>query len=196
MILYLTIIIVFSIVCAILGCFVAVPMIGVSYGSVFAAIGLCLLGLFIVDAVVAIVVRLLPKKLYNPFKKLYKVSEKERKFYDKIKIRAWKDKIPETGGLLVGFSKTKVADMTNNEYVEKFMYETVYAEVMHFVSIPFSFLVSFIYPKLFLFVGLILIIGNILLQLMPVMVQRYNRYKLMILHKRNSRRIKVEEPKE
>jgi len=192
MILYAIIILIFSTIACLLGCFVGVPYLNVGYGAVFAVTGFYFLGLFLVDALVAISVRMLPKNWFSPFKNIYKVKEGERKFYEKLKIRIWKDKIPETGQYLVGFSKTKLASMNDNEYVKKFMSETVYAEVMHALSVPFSFLTAFIYPKLFLLCGLPMIIGNIIMQLMPVMVQRYNRYKLTILYKRNARNIKIE----
>jgi glycosyl-4,4'-diaponeurosporenoate acyltransferase len=187
MFLYALIILIFSTIACVLGCFIGVPVMDVAYGWVFATTGLYFVGLFLIDAIVAITVRAFPKSWYNPFKKIYAVKDKERKFYDKLKIRTWKDKIPETGKFLVGFSKSKVECMTDNKYVEKFMYETVYAEVMHFFSIPFSFFTVFIYPKLFLFCGIPMILGNIIMQALPVMVQRYNRFKLMILHKRNQR---------
>ena len=190
MILYAIIILIFSTIACLLGCFVGVPWLNVSYGAVFATTGFYFLGLFLVDAMVAISTRMLPKNWFSPFKRIYKVKEKERKFYDKLKIRSWKDRIPETGQYLVGFSKTKLESMTDNEYVKKFMRETVYAEVMHALSIPLSFLTAFIYPKLFLLCGLPMIIGNIIMQALPVMVQRYNRYKLTILYRRNAKNAK------
>ena len=139
---------------------------------------------FVVDAVVALIVRYLPKKIYNPFKKIYKVKTKERNFLDKIKIKKWKDKIPEMGGKLVGFRKDKLKDPTNNEYVLKFMQETCYAEVMHFWSIFLGFCIIFISPAL-LSVSIPVACVNAILQVLPVWVQRYNRTRLEILYKRN-----------
>ena len=64
------------------------------------------------------------------------------------------------------------------------MMETVYAEVLHFWSAILGFLVVFISPKLFVVVGLPLALTNVILQIMPVMVQRYNRPKLMLAYER------------
>ncbi len=186
--LYISIIFIGTLISALLGVFVGVPFSGVSESRVFAIIIISLLVLVVIDAVCALFVRYcLPKKVFNPFLKLYNVGKRERKFYEKIGIRKWKDRIPEAGQLFANFSKTEVADMTNNEYVKKFMSETIYAEIMHWLSMLFSFLIIFIDLRLALTVGLPLIIGNMILNIMPVMVQRYNRPKLMVLYQRNER---------
>ena len=186
--LYITIIFIGTLVSTLLGVFVAVPHIGVSESRVFAITIISLLVLVLIDAICALFVRYcLPKKAFNPFLKCYSVGKIERKFYEKIGIRKWKDRIPEAGQLFANFSKTELADMTNNEYVKKFMSETIYAEIMHWLSMIFSFLIIFIDLRLALTVGLPLVVGNMILNLMPVLVQRYNRPKLMVLYKRNER---------
>jgi uncharacterized membrane protein len=48
-----------------------------------------------VDGLVATIARLMPAKFADHTKKVYQVSAKEKKFYEKLKIRMWKDKIPE-----------------------------------------------------------------------------------------------------
>ncbi len=186
--LYILIIFVCTIISALLGVFVSVPFVGVSESRVFAIIIISLLVLVLIDAVCALFVRYcLPKKVFNPFLKCYNVAKGERKFYERIGIRVWKDRIPEAGQLFANFSKTEVADMTNNEYVKKFMSETIYAEIMHWLSAIFSFLIIFIDLRLALTVGLPLVVGNMILNILPVMVQRYNRPKLLVLYQRNER---------
>lgn len=186
--LYIIIIFIGTVISALLGVFVGVPLTGVTESRVFAITIISLLVLVAIDAVCALFVRYcLPKKIFNPFLKCYNVGKNERKFYEKIGIRKWKDRIPEAGQLFANFSKTEVADMTNNEYVKKFMSETIYAEIMHWLSMIFSFLIIFIDLRLALTVGLPLVIGNMILNLMPVLVQRYNRPKLMVLYQRNER---------
>ena len=191
--LYITIIFIGTLISALLGIFVGVPYAHVSESRVFAIIIISLLVLVIIDAVCALFVRYcLPKKVFNPFLNCYNVGKNERRFYEKIRIRKWKDRIPEAGQLFANFSKTEVADMTNNDYVHKFMSETIYAEIMHWLSVIFSFLIIFIDLRLALTVGLPLVIGNMILNLMPVLVQRYNRPKLMVLYQRNERMKKKE----
>lgn len=192
--LYISIIFIFSVISVLLGVFVGVPLVGVSESRIFAITIISLLVLVLIDAVCALFVRYcLPKKLFNPFLKVYKIAKGERKFYEHIGIRKWKDRIPEAGQLFANFGKTEILDTTNNEYVYKFMSETVYAELMHWLSAIFSFLIIFIDLSIALYVALPLIIGNIILNILPVMVQRYNRPKLMVLYQRNERMKKKEE---
>ena len=186
--LYITIIFICSIISAILGIFIGVPLHGITESRVLGLIIISLLVLVVIDAVCALFVRYcLPKKVFNPFLKCYNVGKNERKFYERIGIRNWKDRIPEAGQLFANFSKTEVADMSNNDYVKKFMEETIYAEIMHWLSVILSFLIIFLDLRLALTVGLPLVIGNMILNLMPVLVQRYNRPKLMVLYKRNEK---------
>ena len=64
---------------------------------------------FLADAVCALATRrCIPEQKMNPFARVWKVHRFERRFYVKLGIRRWKDKIPETGGLLVGFSKARL----------------------------------------------------------------------------------------
>ena len=129
----------------------------------------------------------LPKKVFNPFLKCYRIAKGERKFYEKIGIRKWKDRIPEAGQLFANFGKSEILDTSNNEYIYKFMSETIYAELMHWLSALFSVFIIFIDLSIALYVALPLIIGNVILNILPVMVQRYNRPKLMVLYQRNER---------
>ena len=192
--LYITIIFIGTVISTLLGIFVGVPNVGVSESRVFAITIISLLVLVVIDAVCALFVRYcLPKKVFNPFLKIYKVGKNERKFYEKIGIRKWKDRIPEAGQLFANFGKSEIAETNNNEYVYKFMSETIYAEIMHWLSALFSFLIIFIDLRLALTVGLPLVVGNMILNLMPVLVQRYNRPKLMVLYQRNERMKKKEE---
>ena len=145
---------------------------------------------FAADALVALVTRYaLPKRYFDPTSKKYRVFKWEKKLYKRIGIRKWKDKIPETGGLLVGFSKSKATDLKNNEYVFKFMEETCYAEVMHVWSIPFGFITLILCPApLRLTVALPVATVNAVLQVLPVMVQRFVRPQLMRVYLGNIKR--------
>lgn len=145
---------------------------------------------FAADAIAALFTRYaLPKSFFDPTKKRYKSFGWEKRFYGSIGIRKWKDKIPETGGLLVGFSKSKATDLRNNEYVFKFMEETCYAEVMHVWSIPLGFVTLLLCPAaLRLTVALPVAVVNAVLQLLPVMVQRFVRPQLMRVYLGNLKR--------
>ena len=151
---------------------------------------ICVLCVFGIDALVALFVRYaLPKKLFDPRKRRYRSFSWEKRFYVAIGIRKWKDKIPETGGLLVKFPKTKVLDFRDSEYIFRFMEETCYAEIMHVWSIPLGFAVLLLAPAdMMLTVALPVAIINAILQLLPVLVQRFLRPQLMRVYLRGLKR--------
>ena len=188
MILYVCIIVIGVIFTTILSLSVGLNFLSVTDGEILITIIYTFFALFVIDALVAILVRILPKKWVNPFNKIYKVRPWETKLYLKLKVRNWKDKIPETGKVLAGFGKDKVLDMNDNRYIYKFMEETVYAEVMHVISAVLSIFVIFINLKLWYIVGLPMAIVNFVIQILPVIVQRYNRPKLALLYERNEKK--------
>lgn len=185
--LYIFIIFIGCVLTSILAVSVGTKVYSLSDGVILLSILFSLLFLLFIDALVAIIVRLLPKRWMNPFNKIYTVHKWESKFYVRLGIRKWKDLIPESGNALTGFGKREVVDMKDNVYLFKFMEETVYAEVMHIISAIFGFLVVIVNLKLWLIVGIPLAIFNFILQILPVMVQRYNRPKLMLAYKRNEK---------
>ena len=167
-------------------------VIGVSLGGgvlyTFYAVALAIA----IDALLALFIRrVLPGKWFNHKKAAFTVGAGEKNFYETIKIRKWKDKIPETGGLLVGFSKSAVADRHDNTYLLKFLKETCYAELMHIISIPCGFLVLLLtlawdsIPHFIAWFGLPVAIVNAVLQLLPIFVQRYVRPFLLSAYRYN-----------
>ena len=173
-----------------LGLSLGVNFLHVTEGAIFRYVFYALILLVIVDAIGAIIPRVLPKKWFSPFNKFYKVFAWERKFYTMLGIKKWKSNIPETGGQLAGFAKSNLLDASDNEYIFRFMEETVKGEVGHFIGFIFSFVIVFINPKIFIVAGIPLMLLNMVLNILPVMIQRYNRPKLMALYKRNERRQK------
>lgn len=149
----------------------------------FLAAYVTMLIVFLIDTVVALIVRyLLPKRWMDGRLRFWHVRKIERRIYVRLGIRHWKDKIPETGGMLVGFSKKHVAEPKSLEYLLKFLSETCYAECMHFISIfagfaviPLSFSALLPFPQHLLYFGLPVAIINAILQILPILVQRYVR---------------------
>ena len=137
-----------------------------------------------VDAVVATVFRLLPAKFANHDKKFFSVSLKEKKFYEKIKIRKWKDYIPEIGHF-TGVRKNKIADPKSPEYIDRFLLEICYGQLGHFYSIFFGFLILLLFPitPFWLPLSISVAIINIFFNLPSLFILRYNSYKLKILRK-------------
>ena len=163
------------------------PVFDISVGYVFFATFVSLFGVLVIDALTAFLTHKLPKKWVDPFKKNFQVSKGEKNFYEKLGVRKFKDLLPD-GGVFVNFKKSKVENKESIEYVEKYLLESTYGEVDHIVSIFTGFLIILFFPIKFVFCfGLPIAIANIVLNYMPIMALRYNRYKLFILHKRLAR---------
>ena len=140
----------------------------------------------VIDAIVAIIVHSVPENKIDPFKKIFVASNGERKFYESLGVRVWKDIIPESGKALVGFDKRQIEKPTDNTYILKFLRETCYAGIMHAISI-FACLIVFAFMPYKLTIVLPVVLTNIFLQLLPVIVQRYNRIRLISLYYFNKR---------
>ena len=136
------------------------------------------------DGLIATIARLLPAKCADHTKRVYHVSIEEKKFYEKLKIRMWKDKIPEIGHF-TGFRKNKLADPQSIEYVDRFLLESCYGEIGHFFSLFFGFAVLLLYPlsDVWFALAIPVAIVNFFLNLPSLLVLRYNSYKLVVLKK-------------
>lgn len=144
---------------------------------------------FLIDAVVAFIIHKLPRKYFNPYSKFFKVFSFERKFYEFIQIRKWKDLVPETGQLC-NFKKNKIYKPNDALYLYKFMEETCYAELMHFLCSILSYgilLLGFINLKLMITICLPIAIINSITQLLPALIQRYLRPRLKLMYNRVTR---------
>ena len=140
-----------------------------------------------IQGIIATIVKHLPNRWFTPEKKLFKISKKERKFYEKIKIRSWKDKVWELGAL-GGFRKNKIADPNSPEYLLQFVVESNKGVTDHIVGIFCSFLVIFILPlKYALRIGLPVALVACVLCVLPTMILRYNIPKLMVAYERARR---------
>ena len=155
---------------------------GVLYTLGFTALAVALV--IAVDAVAATVFRLLPAKFASHDKKCFSVSLKEKKFYEKMKIRKWKDYIPEIGHF-TGFRKNKIADPKSPEYIDRFLLEICYGQLGHFYSIFFGFLILLLFPitPFWLPLSISVAIINIFFNLPSLFILRYNSYKLKVLRK-------------
>ena len=147
-----------------------------------------------IDGLFAFLCNQIPAKWVKD-KKIFNVSKAEQRLYERLGIRAWKDKALELGGL-GGFSKAKINDPNNPEYIERFLVESYKGEIDHIVGMIVGFTVIFIFPLKFAwFVGVPVAIVNAAINYMSVMILRYNTPKLKTLYKRASRNIEMQEKK-
>lgn len=135
-----------------------------------------------IDALVATVARLLPKACARHEAKIFIVSAKEKRFYEKLKIRKWKDKIPEIGQF-TGFRKNKIAEPKNLEYLDRFLLEACYGEIGHFFSVLLGFFLLLFFPltELWWAISVPVAVVNGLMNLPSLFILRYNSYKLKFL---------------
>lgn len=144
-----------------------------------------------IDGLLAFIIHSLPNKWFGKDKKLFDVSRKERKFYEKLKIKNWKDKVWELGAL-GGFRKNKINDPNNPKYLEKFIIESNKGFTLHLAGIFFGFLILlFPMPKYWFCIGLPIAIVNVYLNLLSMMVLRYNVPKLKVALLRASKTFNV-----
>ena len=145
------------------------------------------LAVIIVDGIFSTIVRrCLPNKWFTQDVKCFIVNKKECKFYEKLGIKKWKDKVLELG-MFTSFRKNKIAEPNNNEYIARYIMEANYGIICHIACIIFGFLILFIYPKYCLTIALPVAIVNLVLNALPTMILRYNLPKLHTIYKYNEK---------
>ena len=146
---------------------------------------------FIIDALVAIIIRKMPEKYFSKNKGLFKTGEKEMAFYRFLKVNKWKDYIPELGGF-TNFHKDKLVDPFNNEYIGRYILEARYGIAIHIYSVPASFLIILCdyrmymgLSNLWLTIALPVAIINAILIVLPAFILKYNMPRLVRIYENN-----------
>ncbi len=183
--LYLAIIIGGGIIIAILNSLAAFSFELLLKNLLFTAIGI--IAIIAADGIEAIVIRrLTPKKWYGPDRAFFKVSDRERKIYTKMKIKKWKDSVPELG-LFTGFSKSEIKSADDAEYLGRFLLESNYGVVIHLANALFGFVIAFIpfcsAPSIWIPIYAV----NFILSILPVFILRYTSHTLCKLYKKAQR---------
>lgn len=166
----------------------AAPRFGVSFWFILGAVLINVVAVIAVDGLFAFLIRRLPEKWFGHERRFFQVSAKEKKFYEKLKIRKWKDKVPELGQF-TDFHKNKVAEPRNNAYLERYMLEAAYGEVIHLAGCFLGFVIIFFYPlKYWLCFGFPVAVINLIMNILPYFILRYNFYKMKVLYRSNERK--------
>ena len=183
--LYLAIIIGGGILIAIFNSLAALTLELLLKNLLFTAIGI--VAIIAADGIEALIIRrLTPKIWYAPESKFFHVSERERKLYKKIKIKKWKDKVPELG-MFTGFSKSEIKNADDSEYLGRFLLESNYGVVIHLVNAIFGFVIAFIpfcsAPSIWIPIYTV----NFVLSILPVFILRYTSHTLFKLYQKSQR---------
>ena len=145
-----------------------------SWYYVIAAVIWCTALQFALDGSIAILIRLTPDKYYSVDNPHFDVSDKSQRLYGKLQVRRWKDKVWELGGL-GGFSKKRLYQPNNPEYIEKFIIECNRGVVTHRLIYPVGFLAMMTVNGLCaITIAFPVAIVNLILNILPTIVLRYN----------------------
>lgn len=143
---------------------------------------------FAFDGLIAIIINKMPDRWFGVDNPLYKVSDRERNLYRKLKVREWKDKVWELGGL-GGFSKKRLESPGDPEYIEKFIIECNKGMLTHRLSYPVGFLAMLTLPNVCaLTIALPVATVNLFLNILPTLALRYNTPILMSVLSRLKRK--------
>ena len=139
MLLYLTVIGVANIL-IIIGnlCFEADPSINSALANALSSLSGTVAVILLDGAVAFIIRRLTPQKWFSADRKIFLITKKERDLYGALRIKKWKDKIPELGGF-TGFHKNKLESTSDTKYLERFILEANYGVVIHLANAIFGF---------------------------------------------------------
>lgn len=156
----------------------------------------CVIIEIIIDGLFASIVnKVFPSKWFNENNPHFKVSKKQQRFYDKLKIKKWKDLLPELGGL-GGFSKSKLKDSSDPEYIRQFIIENNKGVITHIDGMIFGFLLVALFPFRFaLMITIPVSIVNFVLNIFPTMALKYNTPKLQIIYQHLCRQKKLQQEK-
>ena len=123
----------------------------------------------------------LPDELFNKKFKLFNPGKKEIALYNKLHIKNWKDHTVEWGKLN-GFSKSKIENPKDPEYVKKFIMECNKGFLAHFTSLFVAGFIFVFVPDVFIFtMALPMFITSLVLNLLPILILRYNTHRLNTL---------------
>ena len=147
---------------------------------------------FAFDGGLALLINKMPDAWFGVDNPHYHVSETEKKLYKKLKVRLWKDKVWELGGL-GGFSKKVLREPDDPSYIEKFIIECNKGVLTHRLSYPIGFLAMLTLPNICaLTVALPVAVVNVFLNVLPTLALRYNTPMLQGILKRLKRQKAVE----
>ena len=155
---------------------------------ILVSVVLCTAAQFALDGLIALIINKLPDRWFGIDNRFYRVSRREKELYKKLKVRHWKDRVWELGGL-GGFSKKSLDDPQSPAYFEKFIIECNKGVLTHRLSYPIGFLPMLCMPNVCaLTVAAPVAVVNLFLNILPTLVLRYNTPKLMLMLQRTRKK--------
>lgn len=170
--------------------FFGVPIYGFSVWEIVLFVCVDTVAVIAIDGVFAAIIRhLLPNAWFTGEKKGFCAGKKERRFYEIVGIKRWKDAVLELG-VFASFRKNKIAKPNDNEYIGRYIMEANYGIAVHIACVTVGFTVCLIPPSYAVNIGLPVACVNAFLNLLPIFILRYNLPKLCAVYKLNEKRAK------
>lgn len=163
---------------------------------VIAAVVWCTALCFALDGTIAIIINKMPDRWFGVDNPLFFVTNAETRFYKRLKVRLWKDRVWELGGL-GGFSKKELKAPGDPQYIEKFIVECNKGVITHRLSYPVGLLTMLtLSDPCPLTVALPVAAVNLYLNILPTLVLRYNTPMLKAILRRLTAKSKAREEHE
>ncbi|HEX2946785.1 MAG TPA: glycosyl-4,4'-diaponeurosporenoate acyltransferase [Clostridia bacterium] len=138
-----------------------------------------LLTFFIFSVVITYLSNKMPDHLYssNSWLLRHRKWEKRGDFYQRIfRVKLWKRLLPELGDIVKSvFPKKRIKEYTR-EYLQKYIFESCKSELTHW-SIIFSAFLFFLWRDFE--PAMMIVLLAIILNLPYIIIQRYNRPRIM-----------------
>lgn len=155
-----------------------------SWYYVIIAVVWCTALQFALDGGLALLINKMPDRWFGVENRFYHVSEWEKGLYKRLRVRLWKDRVWELGGL-GGFSKKKVLEPSNPLYIEKFIIECNKGVLTHRLSYPIGFAAMLTLTGVCVYsIAVPIAVVNIFLNVLPTLALRYNTPKLKSMLRR------------
>lgn len=111
--------------------------------------------------------------------------ERQGKVYERLKIRSWKDWLPDKSRIVKSMVPKRVGSCPSSCSVYRLIRETCVAETVHFALCLLAFPICFFWESS---VGILLFLLYIVCNIPFMMLQRYNRPALVSLAKKLEKR--------
>lgn len=131
--------------------------------------------------------RILPKRWFRgdrfPFRSFS--FERDGKIYDRIRIKTWQNKVPDMSRILPKVMPAKRLAGNGKEGLPRMVQETCVAEFIHALLSVLSLFCLYLWPGVG---GAVIVVLYVLGNLPYILIQRYNRPRLMKLLARYAKR--------
>ena len=98
--------------------------------TTFVDLLICLVVIMTPGAVFLFVGRKMPKNFFSENRSMFKIGKTKQWICNATNVKSWKDKIP-VGGRVAGFRLNKISNPHDIEYLNRFVYESCFAEWLH-----------------------------------------------------------------